>query len=98
MQKHRARLVQRPDHPHSCHDPNALVVRRSAHRMHHATFFRSDADQRADHFGFAHSSYGLPDTTGTEDSIYSSWTQLTLSNATPGGDYAASITIGVQIT
>jgi len=44
------------------------------------------------------SARGLPDTTSAEDSIYSSSTQLTLTNATTGGGYAASITMGVQIT
>jgi len=53
--------------------------------MHHATFFGSDADQRADHFGFAvQLRRGLPDTTGIEDSIYPNPTQLTLTNATTG--------------
>jgi hypothetical protein len=45
-----------------------------------------------------YSSRGLPDTTSAEDSIYSSSTQSRLSNASTGGGYAASITIGVQIT
>jgi hypothetical protein len=45
-----------------------------------------------------YSSCGLPDTTSAEDSIYSSSTQSRLSNASTGGGYAASITIGVQIT
>ena len=34
------------------------------------------------------SSRGLPDTISAEDSIYSSATQLTLTNATTGGGYA----------
>jgi len=34
-------------------DSNALFVRLGAHLIHHATFFRSDANERADHFGFA---------------------------------------------
>jgi len=45
-----------------------------------------------------YSSRGLPDTTNADDNIYSSSTQLTLTNATTGGGYAASITLGVQIT
>ena len=45
-----------------------------------------------------YSSRGLPDTTNAEDSIYSNSTQLTLANATAGGGYTASITLGVQIT
>src|ERR1700687_1405095 len=44
-----------------------------------------------------YSSRGLPDTTSAEDSIYSSSTQLTVTNATTGGGYAACITTGVQI-
>jgi hypothetical protein len=43
-----------------------------------------------------HSSRGVPDTTNAQDSIYSSATQLTLTNATTGGGYTASITLGVQ--
>jgi protocatechuate 3,4-dioxygenase beta subunit len=45
-----------------------------------------------------YSSRGVPDTTNAEDSIYSSSTQLTLSNASSGGGYTASITLGVQTT
>jgi protocatechuate 3,4-dioxygenase beta subunit len=45
-----------------------------------------------------YSSRGLSDTSSAEGSVYSSSTQLTLTNATTGGGYAASITIGVQIT
>jgi protocatechuate 3,4-dioxygenase beta subunit len=45
-----------------------------------------------------YSSRGLPDTTNAGDSIYSSPTQLTLTNATTGGGYTASITLGAQIT
>ena len=41
-------------------------------------------------------SRGVPDTTNAQDSIYSSATQLTLTNATSGGGYTASITLGVQ--
>ena len=43
-----------------------------------------------------YSSRGVPDTTNAQDSIYSSATQLTLTNATSGGGYTASITLGVQ--
>jgi len=43
-----------------------------------------------------YSSRGVPDTTNAQDSIYSSATQLTLTNATSGGGCAASITLGVQ--
>jgi len=39
---------------------------------------------------------GAPDTTNAQDSIYSSATQLTLTNTTSGGGYTASITLGVQ--
>lgn len=41
-------------------------------------------------------SRGVPDTANAEDSIYSNATQLTLTNATSGGGYTASITLGVQ--
>ena len=41
-------------------------------------------------------SRGVPDTAYAEDSIYSNATQLTLTNATSGGGYTASITLGVQ--
>jgi len=43
-----------------------------------------------------YSSRGVPDTTNAQDSIYSSATQLTLTNATSGRGYTASITLGVQ--
>jgi protocatechuate 3,4-dioxygenase beta subunit len=43
-----------------------------------------------------YSSRGVPDTTNAQDSIYSSATQLTVTNATSGGGYSASITLGVQ--
>ena len=43
-----------------------------------------------------YSSRGVPDTTNAQDSIYSSATQLTLTNAASGGGYTASITLGVQ--
>jgi protocatechuate 3,4-dioxygenase beta subunit len=43
-----------------------------------------------------YSSRGAPDTSNAQDSIYSSATQLTLTNATSSGGYTASITIGVQ--
>jgi protocatechuate 3,4-dioxygenase beta subunit len=43
-----------------------------------------------------YSSRGVPDTTNAQDGIYSSATQLTLTNATSGGGYAASITLAVQ--
>ncbi len=43
-----------------------------------------------------YSSRGVPDTTNAQDSIYSSATQLILTNATSGGGYTASITLGVQ--
>ena len=43
-----------------------------------------------------YSSRGVPDTTNAQDSIYGSATQLTLTNATSGGGYTASITLGVQ--
>jgi protocatechuate 3,4-dioxygenase beta subunit len=43
-----------------------------------------------------YSSRGVPDTTNAQDSIYSSLTQLTLTNASSGGGYTASITLGVQ--
>jgi len=45
-----------------------------------------------------YSSRGLPDTTNAQDSIYSSSTELTLANASSGGGYTASITLGVQTT
>jgi hypothetical protein len=98
MQEHRARLVQRSDHPHSCHDANALFVRLGAHRMHHATFLDQTLINTLTTSVSPYSSCGLPDTTSAEDSSYSSSTQLTLTNATTGGGYAASITIGVHIT
>ena len=44
-----------------------------------------------------YSSRGLPDTTNVQDNIYNSATQLTLANASSGGGYTASITLGVQI-
>jgi protocatechuate 3,4-dioxygenase beta subunit len=44
-----------------------------------------------------YSSRGLPDTTNAQDNIYNSATQLTLANASSGGGYTASITLGVQI-
>jgi protocatechuate 3,4-dioxygenase beta subunit len=45
-----------------------------------------------------YSSCDLPNSTNAEDSIYFSSTPLTLTNASTGGGYAASTTIGVQIT
>jgi len=43
-----------------------------------------------------YSTRGVPDTTNAQDSIYSSVTQLTLTNASSGSGYIASITLGVQ--
>jgi hypothetical protein len=61
-------------------------------------FFRSEADQRADHFGFArqiarpagHHQRGGPHRFQLD--------AVDAANVTTGGGYAASITLGVQIT
>jgi protocatechuate 3,4-dioxygenase beta subunit len=41
---------------------------------------------------------GTPDTTNSQDNIYTSTTQLTLASTTSGGGYTATITLGVQTT
>jgi protocatechuate 3,4-dioxygenase beta subunit len=72
-------------------DSNAFFVRLGAHLIHHATFFRSDAAQRADHFGFA-----VP-VTRLAGHHQPGGQHLLQLDAVAARGYAPSITLGVQI-